>query len=74
MKSRLISLLSTFDQREIKQFKKFVNSEYFNTDKKISELLNLVVSSSLKKETLDDKVQVAFYNKLYPGNKCERSI
>jgi len=71
MKSRLIGLLSTFNQREIKQFKKFVNSEFFNTDKKISELLNLVVSSALEKETLDNKIQVAFYNKLYPENKCK---
>lgn len=75
MKNRLIGLLTTFNPKELKQFKKFVNSEFFNTDKKAFELYDLLLKHALKKKKLDNKCQVLIYNKLYPDNRCkEKSL
>lgn len=71
MKNRLFGLLTTFDPKELKQFKKFINSEFFNTDKKVSALYSLLFENALKKKKLDDKYQIIIYNKLYPENKCK---
>jgi len=64
-------LLTTFNPKELKQFKKFINSEFFNTDKKVSELYDLLLKYALKQKTPDKKDQVVIYNKLYPDNKCK---
>ena len=68
IRSKFIDLLATFTPHEVKEFDRFVNSLYFNKNKDVSRLFDLIKefhpsldSESLTKENL--------FRDLYPGQK-----
>lgn len=72
-KSKLISLLLTFDDEEFKRFGKFLESPYYNTNKKVLQLYNHLKkyapgfnSKAVEKE--------AVFRKLYPGKKYNDGV
>lgn len=65
-KSKLIEILKTFSKEEMKSFKEFVNSPFFNRNKSVIKLYEIVRKSSpdfcsvsIRKENI--------YKKLFPG-------
>lgn len=65
-KSRVIDILKTFSKEEIKSFKDFVNSPFFNRNKSVIRLFDIVRKSSpgfnsavIRKENI--------YKKIFPG-------
>jgi len=68
--TKLISLLKTFSKTEAGRLKDYVSSSYYNKNKHVTQLCNVVLGyhpefDSLKLE--DEKV----YQKLFPGEKYE---
>lgn len=67
-KSTVIEILRTFTQDELKEFEDFVSSPYFNKNKSINKLYDVVrkyhpdfKSDDIKKENL--------WKRIYPGKK-----
>lgn len=71
MKHRLVVLLQSFSADELKNLKKFVKSDYFNTDQLIPVLLEGLLKV-FSRGGLTDKNQVLLYSKLYPTNDIKK--
>lgn len=61
----LIDLLLIFKKEEIKRFKSFLNSPYFNKDEKIIQLFDFIVSKVLTQKTFDETLQLTIYEKIF---------
>jgi len=71
--SKLITLLRSFSGDEIKDFRKFVNSPYFNNEKTVCTLVNLLVS--LHPGFNENKtVKETLFPKLFPGKKYNDAL
>jgi len=63
--SLLIELLKTFTDKEFTAFLKFVDSEYFNEDKKLFFLLKKIKRYALKAEKFTSELQLKVYEDTY---------
>lgn len=52
---KLIKLLQTFDNQQIKSFGRYLKSPYFCTDTLMEQLFSVLISTQLKKNTEIDK-------------------
>lgn len=68
--SKLISLLSTFDAREIRAFRQFVGSPYFNQDERLSRLLSLI-TPRLNEGLAGPGLKRAIHQQLFPGQSFD---
>ncbi len=68
IKSKLIDILETFSEEEFKELEKFVNSPYFNTNKKLTAaygyIKNFINNFSEPKFTKE-----GLYEEVFPGSK-----
>ncbi len=62
---RLIQLLSVFSNDEIKGLNRFVQATYFNTDKYVIKLLDVLTKDVIGKRTFDESVQWRAYRKVF---------
>jgi len=64
--SQLIKLLKTFDTKEIKRFSEFISSPYFNKNKNVIKLYEVVIKAypDFEKITREN-----IFFKLFPGKK-----
>ncbi|MBX2874235.1 MAG: hypothetical protein KTR30_19100 [Saprospiraceae bacterium] len=67
---KLISLLSSFDTREIRAFQQFVSSPYFNQDERLIHLLSLM-SSVLTRECSSMQIKQELHEQLFPDQPYE---
>lgn len=68
MNNKLITLLQTFSKEDILQFKKFVNSSYFNENESVSKLLELLIpnlnaSDPILKKLTKEKIWSKLFHK-----------
>jgi len=66
-----LTLMNSFSQEEMKSFQRFVESPYFNTDKKIIVLLSYIKDSFFRKKSkqYDKKMRKKIYKLLFPNDK-----
>ena len=66
--SQLIKLLETFDPKEIKKFSEFISSPYFNKNKNVIKLFEVVIKAypDFKQEKI---TRENIFFKLFPGKK-----
>ncbi len=69
-KTKLISLLSTFDKREIRAFQQFVHSPYFNQDERLVQLLPLLLAT-LSGEDLSLAFKQDLHQELFPDQRFD---
>lgn len=63
--SLLIELLKTFSAKELTAFTKFVESEYFNENKKLVLLLKKIKRYALTTEKFTPEIQLKVYEDTY---------
>jgi len=61
-----LELLKTFSKKEMENLSHLVNCRYFNTDKYVVELLNVLGKYNLEKVEPDDDFQCIIYRKIFP--------
>ncbi len=64
----LIELLNNFTISELKQLDKFMQSPYFNTNKAVNTLYQLLKKYIIHKRPLDDKYLVLIYGQIFPND------
>lgn len=64
----VIELLQRFGKKELKDLQALANCSYFNTERKVSLLLNILIKKIKDKAYLTEDSLVAVYNKLYQVN------
>lgn len=64
---KLFSLLDSFSERDIKEFRKLVSSKYYSGGRNYLQLLNRLLK--IKKSGLEKLTPQILYRKLYPGTK-----
>ncbi len=69
----LIELLSQFTPNELKQFDKFIQSTYFNTNKAVSTLYKSLKKYIINIRSLDDEYLVLVYQKIFPNHNISDS-
>jgi len=72
--SRLIQLLSSLSNDEIKRLNHFVQARYFNTDKYVTKLLNVLDRDVIGKRTFDESVQWRVYYKVFDKSSDSQEI
>lgn len=72
-KSKIISLLKSFDNNDLKRFSSFLKSEFFNRNKKIIELFNALKINypDFKSEQIQKE---KIYSKLFPKSKFNNQV
>lgn len=65
--SKLILLLDSFSETDLKEFRKLISSGYFSGGRKYIVLLNKILK--LKKKSLENLTPQKLHSKLYPGKK-----
>jgi hypothetical protein len=72
-KSKLIEILKTFDNNEIKRFKDFICSPYFNTSTAVQKLYNIL--KPYHPEYPPEKItKEKIFGKLYPGKPYNEQV
>lgn len=66
-KSILISLLESFDSRELDDLMLFVSNSYFNKDKRIISLLKALKKDVIGKQIFDDSCKTKVYKQVFDG-------
>lgn len=64
---KLLSLLKSLNKKEHRQFKKFLNSPYFNTNKSLNKLYEIISDNEVVNNDFIQKEYV--YKKLFPQKK-----
>lgn len=75
--SRLIQLLSSLSNDEMKRLNRFVQAAYFNTDKYVTKLLEVLNKDVIGKRTFDESVQWRVYDKVFdksPKSQAELDV
>src|ERR1017187_1018915 len=68
--SKLISILRTLTNKELKRFESYIISPFFNNNVKVTELFHIV--RKYHPEYPEEKVEMAaIFPKLFPGQKLE---
>lgn len=68
VRSKSIDIINKFDEKEFREFGKFVNSPYFNSNSKLCELYSVLIKNYpgfTKRDFTKEKI----YEKLFPGKK-----
>lgn len=65
--SKLFSLLDSFSEKDIKEFRKFISSDFFSGGRNYKVILNQLLK--LKKKGLDKITPQILHSKLYPGKQ-----
>lgn len=60
-----IDLLGTFSEKELEDLTHFASCRYFNTDRYVTKLLQIVKKEVLGKRTFDEKVRMTVYRKVF---------
>jgi hypothetical protein len=69
---KLIEILKTFDKAELKKFRRFVSSDYFNTNESVSKLFKLIAAFYPVFEIHDAKMSPeAMFKKIYGSRKYD---
>ncbi len=71
LKSRAIDIIKTFSSDELKQFSRFTLSPYYNRNKNLVELFNIVRVNFTR---LDKISEETIFEKLFPGKKYNYGI
>lgn len=66
-KSKIMSLLETFTPKEMERFHDFVASPYFNKNKKLTNLLKLLLEAKNKPQLEPRQSKALVYERLFPG-------
>ena len=59
-KSRLIELIATFDKKEVKEVKKFLNSPFFNHREDVKILFEWIISTDKNQITKENAAKILF--------------
>ncbi len=70
-KSKLYQVLAQFDKKEIKRLDLFLNSPFFNQDRRIILYFNEIKTSLVSKEQLDKKL---LFNHLFPNKSYDDTL
>lgn len=70
----LIDLLDSFSKSEMKDFKHFVASSYFNTDKGVKKLLTILTRDIIGKRAFDEVVQLKVYQELFGKEHLTKNV
>lgn len=73
IKSKAIDIIKTFTESEAEKFKLFLASPYFNSNKKLLRLYDMIRKLVLS-EKLDTTTDESLYIRLYPGKKYNYGI
>lgn len=69
---KLIEILKTFDKDELKKFKRFIGSDYFNTNESVGKLFRLIAAFYPDFDIHDPKLTpVALFKKIYGTRKYD---
>lgn len=69
---KLIEILKTFDKAELKKFRRFISSDYFNTNESVSKLFKLIAAFYPAFDFHDSKMSPeAMFRKIYGTRKYE---
>ncbi|NOS85482.1 MAG: hypothetical protein HOP31_10115 [Ignavibacteria bacterium] len=69
---KLIEILKTFDKAELKKFRRFVSSDYFNTNESVSKLFKLIAAFYPVFDIHDPKMSPeAMFKKIYGSRKYD---
>jgi len=60
-----VELMQSFNKKELKSLQALVNCSYFNTDKKVATLLDLLIQKIRSDEPVSDSGFLSIYNTLY---------
>ncbi len=71
--SKLIHALKTFSPKEMREFNEYVNSPYFNNERPVMELTEILKKVHPKFDTATPTKEEV-YKKLYPGKKYNDSV
>lgn len=72
-RSKTVDILSTFSAEELKEFSAFVRSPYFNTNKNIVKLYD-VLKKHVLKDDLNGISEEEVFGKIFPGKKFNYGI
>ncbi len=73
LKSKFADIVKTFSRAEVKEFRDFLRSPYYNTNKKVIKLFEIISKYAPEIETsAPDKVKL--FKKLYPGKKYNDTV
>jgi len=64
-KNNLISLLESFDKKELTRFHQFISSPYFNVDTRLPHLFTLLKKQVLHKNSFDENQQTQIYKAVF---------
>ncbi len=76
-KSRLVlcvELLKSFEKDELNRFFTFINSPYFNTNKKLCQLLKMLRMYALDSLKFSEGIQLKVYQQVYGASKSQNNI
>jgi len=69
---KLIEILKTFDKVELKKFRRFISSDYFNTNESVSKLFKLIAALYPDFDTNDRRMSPeALFKKIYGTRKYD---
>jgi hypothetical protein len=69
---KLIEILKTFDKAELKKFRRFISSDYFNTNESVSRLFKLIAAFYPEFDVQDQKLSSeALFKKIYGTRKYD---
>lgn len=69
-----IELLKTFSEEELNRFDEFVNSSFFNTNKKLSLLYKKIRRYTLNIDHLTDEVRLKIYQDVYDKAQKQKQL
>jgi len=63
---KLLEILKTFDKAELKKFRRFISSDYFNTNESVTKLYKLIAAFFPEFDIADPKLSPeALFKKIY---------
>lgn len=73
LKSKALDIIGSFSSEEVKEFREFLSSSYYNTNKTLSKFYDLIAKfyPDFNKSTLTKEY---LYGKLYPGEKYRDEV
>lgn len=70
----LINLLKSFSNQEMEGFSHFVACSYFNTDKRVSKLLQVLIKNVLRKQVFDEARQTKVYYEVFGADPSKKVL
>ncbi len=69
-----VALLNTFSEKELEDFEHLITCRYFNTDKEVVRLFEILQRYVLGRKNYDEEVQAMIYGKLFKDLPQSRNV